>query len=68
MPHHRLWLQVPERLQPADDLALLLLGVGRLLAARQEVEHLERAERLLDARAGRGSGTVISTSGRSGGS
>src|SRR5437870_2020164 len=46
-------LQVPERLQPADDLALLLLGVRAVLAAGQEVQHLERAERLLHTRAGR---------------
>src|SRR5206468_11443806 len=53
MPYRPRWLQVPERLQAADDLALLLLGVGKVLAARQEVQHLERPHRLLDARAGR---------------
>src|SRR3989442_12724465 len=56
MPHHRRWLQVPERFQAADDLALLLLGVRTLLGARQQLQHLERVERLLDARAGRGLG------------
>src|SRR2546422_5766572 len=53
MPYQPRWLQVPERLQAADDFALLLLGVSTVLATRQEVQHLERAERLLDARAGR---------------
>src|SRR2546428_12385050 len=56
MPHHRRWLQVPERLQAADDLALLLIGVGTVLVTRQELQHLERVERLLDARARRGLG------------